>query len=224
MTTTDDTAATDDAATTAFAAQSLGDYLAAVASGAPTPGGGSVGGVAAALGAALGEMVCALTVGRASDDANRAAIERAHAALAASRSSLLGLAVADEAAYGAYRAASALPKGSDAERDARAAAVQTALARAIDVPLALTETVIEVLTALEVVARLGNRHALADARLGALLAQASARIALVNARGNAGMLTDRAAADRATSAADALERQFAERAAAVEQAAIARSR
>ena len=47
-----------------YVEKSLKDYIAEVASGAPTPGGGSVAALAASLGAALTSMVGNLTIGR----------------------------------------------------------------------------------------------------------------------------------------------------------------
>ena len=47
-----------------FSTLTLGDFLAATASKAPTPGGGAVAGVTVALGAALGQMVIEYTLGK----------------------------------------------------------------------------------------------------------------------------------------------------------------
>jgi len=197
-------------------------YAAAVASAAPTPGGGSVVAVVAALGAALGEMVCNLTIGRAADAEVEAELKAIVARLAALRSRLLGAAGEDEAAYRAYRAAAALPKGTESERAIRQAALQTALIGAADVPLAVAEACLRLAEALAPVARLGTRHALADAATGALLAEAALRGALLNVRGNADLIKDAAVAARYRRRADELETNGRAAAARVREIAASR--
>lgn len=193
----------------AFLDQPLGAYLDAVASGAPTPGGGSVGGVSAALGAALGEMVCNLTKPKAETPGLAielaAEIEDARARLANLRALAGVLALEDEGAYRQYRAASALARETSAEREQRVIAIQAALTIATDVPLRLAGSSLAVLETLETVARLGNRHALSDAMLAAHLARTAIDGALLNVRGNAAMLKDPAAAAAAQAVADRLE-------------------
>jgi formiminotetrahydrofolate cyclodeaminase len=183
----------------------LDDYLEAVASADPTPGGGSVVAIVAALGAALGAMVCNLTIGRpASSPAEsdlRATLDR----LTLLRHELRRAAADDESAYRRYRTASALPKGTTAERDTRMAAVQAALIDAADVPLTVATACLALLEALEPVARLGNLHALSDAETGALLADVALRGALLNVRGNARLLRDPLVSERYLQRATDLE-------------------
>ncbi len=202
--------------------RAIGRYLDAVGSAAPTPGGGSVGGVVAALGAALGEMVCALSASRPTAGADEI-LRQATNRLRTARDAALAAAGDDERAYAAYRAAVALPKGSDEQSVARRHALQAALRDATDVPLALAGASTDILAALEPIADIGTKHALADARLAAYLALAALKGALLNVRGNAGMLRDADAAARYRAAADRLERIGNERAEAVERIASARS-
>lgn len=186
-------------------APGLAEYAAAVASGEPTPGGGSVVAVVAALGAALGEMVGNLTFGRPADAAVEAELWGAVERLRTLRDGLLAAAPADEAAFRGYVAAAALPNGTEPERATRRDALQAALLGAADVPLAVARNAVEVATLLEPVARLGNRHALADAVVGVLLTEAARRGALLNVRGNARRLRDADAADRYRRRAEEVE-------------------
>jgi len=202
--------------------RAIGAYLDAVASREPAPGGGSVAGVVAALGAALGEMVVRLSEGKAAYAGAMPALEEARSRLSDASAAALAAAAADEAAYARYRAASDLPKGSDEERDARAAAVQAALVEATETPLRLCRACLAMLDGLAVVAAQGNRHALSDARLGAYLADAAVRGALLNVRGNAAMLKDDAVASGYRREADRIEAAAAEGVAQVEDAAAFR--
>jgi formiminotetrahydrofolate cyclodeaminase len=170
-------------------------YVEAVASGAPIPGGGSVGAVVAALAAALGEMVVNLTVGRpaqaAADDELRALQDR----LREARRRFLALAVEDEHAYGSYRAAAALPKAAAEEQAARADAMQAALIRSADVPARVAVGCVDLFPVLVRVVRTGNKHVLSDAHIAAILAEAAVRAAAVNVRVNAALIRDASRAD-----------------------------
>ena len=183
----------------------LAAYLDEVAAGTPAPGGGSVAAVVGALAAALGEMVANLTLDREKYAAAEATLGPARSRLSALRASLLESAEADEAAYQIYRDASRLPRNSDGEKAARTEAMQRALVAATDVPLGVARAAREIAEILEAVAREGNPHVRSDAALGALLAEAALRGALLNVRGNAAMLDDRALAASYLTDADLLE-------------------
>ncbi|MGH2614534.1 MAG: cyclodeaminase/cyclohydrolase family protein, partial [Thermomicrobiales bacterium] len=101
--------------------------------------------------------------------------------------------------------ASALPRGTDRETTARTDAMQRALIAATDVPLGVARAATEVATLLGAVARIGNPHVRSDAALGALLADAALRGALLNVRGNATQIRDRERAAAYLEKADRLE-------------------
>ena len=183
----------------------MADYLEAVASGEPTPGGGSVVAVVAALAAALGEMVCRLTLGRPAYAAAEPEIQSVLSVLAGSRERLLALAAADETAYRRYLAAIALPKATEDERSTRRAAVQAALVEAIEIPLAVATECVTLGERLVPVAQLGNRHALSDAAAAALLVEAALRGALLNVRANVSLLRDPDSGARYLGRANSLE-------------------
>jgi formiminotetrahydrofolate cyclodeaminase len=184
----------------------LSAYLDEVAAGTPAPGGGSVAAVVGALAAALGEMVANLTLGREKYTDAEATLRPARDRLSAMRASLLDAAAADEAAYQSYRDAASLPRVSDDEKSARNDAMQQALIVATDLPLAAARSARKVAEILQSVAREGNPHVRSDAALGALLAEAALRGALLNVRGNAAMLADRQLAAIYLTDADRLEK------------------
>ena len=81
--------------------------------------------------------------------------------------------------------------------------------------LRVARSAYEVAEILQSVARDGNPHVRSDAALGALLAEAALRGALLNVRGNAAMLKDRELAATYLTDADRLEeagREAAQRA------------
>jgi glutamate formiminotransferase/formiminotetrahydrofolate cyclodeaminase len=185
--------------------RTLRGYLEEVASGTPAPGGGSVAATVGALGAALGEMVVNLTLVRRQYANAAPVLEPVRHRLTVLREALADAAAADERAYAAYRAASALPRGSDGEKAARGEAMQQALLEATEVPLDVARAAAEVAELLETVAQIGNPSVRSDAALGALLAEAAVRGALLNARGNAALLRDRERADTFLADADLIE-------------------
>jgi len=74
---------------------SLGDYLEAVSSSMPTPGGGSVAAVVAALSAALGSMVTAISTKKSDNDQ----ITTLAAACSGFRETFLRLSAEDQSAF-----------------------------------------------------------------------------------------------------------------------------
>lgn len=171
--------------------QTLSDFVDSVASANPTPGGGTVSAVAGALAAALAAMVARLTVGRkkyADVDAEFKGIMTQAEDL---RARLVKLADADARAYGAVSAAYGIPKDRAAERTA---AIQHALLHASQVPLESLRACREVAALAVRCAEAGNRNAVSDAGVAAMLADAAASGAAYNVRINIVGMPDPAAA------------------------------
>ena len=168
----------------------LNAFISSLASGEPTPGGGSAAALAGALGAALAAMVGRLTAGRpkyaAVDEQMQSAIIEADSW----RDSLLALVDEDATAYDQVRAAYRLPKETVEQQSARAAAIQRALQGASRTPLATVEACLAVLRLAEQVVKSGNPNAATDGTVGALLAHAGLRGAVLNVRVNLGGIDD----------------------------------
>src|SRR5689334_12423352 len=81
--------------------QRVTDYLDALASAAPTPGGGSASALAAAMGAAMVVMACNLTVGREQFQAVEAELRAVQAQATAAQQDLAAAVDDDTAAYDA---------------------------------------------------------------------------------------------------------------------------
>jgi glutamate formiminotransferase/formiminotetrahydrofolate cyclodeaminase len=166
-------------------------FLAAVASADPVPGGGSVAAYAGALAAALTHMVTGLTLGKK----KYAAVESEIAVIASSAAALMekleGLVASDAVVYSAVSAAYKMPKGTDAEIDARKQAITTALLAAAEVPLETARACAGVVDLAFAVAEKGNSNAITDAGVAALLADAGCKGAAYNVRINVASLDDR---------------------------------
>jgi methenyltetrahydrofolate cyclohydrolase len=170
--------------------QPVSEFLAAVRSASPTPGGGSAAALAGALGASLVAMVAGLPKNTAAteEDAQRlrAAGERC-AALAADLERLVDV---DSAAYELVMAAYKRPKATDEDKAARTAAIQAAFREAIAAPLAVMRTSAAAAEQAVVVAGLGNPSAASDLEVGIELLNAALRGARLNVDVNLGSVKD----------------------------------
>jgi glutamate formiminotransferase / formiminotetrahydrofolate cyclodeaminase len=172
------------------AGPSLAGFTAAVASAAPTPGGGSVAAHVGTLAAALTQMVAGLTVGKpkfAAVDAEMRAVLGESSALAAKLSDLV---TRDADSYAAVSAAYKMPKEPEAAAAARREAIAQALMGAARVPLETAQICLRVAQLAATAASQGNPNAVSDAGVAALLAEAACRGAAYNVRINVAALTD----------------------------------
>ena len=169
-------------------------YARALASAAPTPGGGSASAVVGVLAASLASMVAHLT-GDSPKFAPLAPRMKALADEAARLSDAFLSAIdADVAAFDRVSAAYKLPKSTDAERAARSAAIQGALVGATDAPMRVVELGLQTSRLAMELVDAGNPNAISDAGCAALFAQAAARGAALNIRINVKGLKDTALA------------------------------
>ena len=165
--------------------RTIGAYLDALSSAAPTPGGGSAAGVSGALGCSLGAMVCGLTL-RHAESEDLVERERTCTEL---RAELLEFAEADERAYQAYRQAATLPRTSTEDRASRRLAVEAALVNAAEVPLQMATVGLNAIDTLRMIAQDGSRHALGDLVTAGYLIEAMIQGSLENVETNAQLMT-----------------------------------
>jgi formiminotetrahydrofolate cyclodeaminase len=163
---------------------SLEEFSARLAAGTPTPGGGSAAALAGSLGVSLVAMVCALTVGREGYREHDQALQAIASRATTLRRDLLALVDGDAAAYDDVMAALRLPKGTEAEKEARRAALRHANLGATEAPLAAAEACRAVLELAADLLPKGNRNARSDIGSAALLAGAGLQAALMNVRVN----------------------------------------
>lgn len=165
-------------------------YLDAVASSAPTPGGGSVVASVGATAAALGEMVCRISLEKTKDANIERNLRSAATTTADLRNQFLQLRLRDESAFAGYVSATSLPRDDDEEKAARRVAVESALIEAAAVPMAVAETCQRLLATLEIIAGLGSNNLLSDVEVALHLAEAVIRGALANVRVNLALMRD----------------------------------
>ncbi|OPZ84948.1 MAG: Methenyltetrahydrofolate cyclohydrolase [bacterium ADurb.Bin429] len=175
-----------------FLTEPVQSYLDALASGDSTPGGGSAAALSGALGAALLCMSARFTVGRekyaAFEPAAQAVLDEADSL----RPKLEALVEEDAAAYGNYRAASSMPKGTDDEKAKRRAALQEATKVSAQVPMAICRYTYRLLELAPALAENCNPYLVSDVVVATHMALCAFRSALINIRMNLGALEDQA--------------------------------
>lgn len=170
-----------------------------LASSDPVPGGGSASALAGAMGAALVHMVVELSVGRPAAAGHEATLTEIRTAADAWQFELLNFAELDARAYAAVVVARRLPRESERERGTRAAELAAAIREATRVPLATAKAASEVLELAGRLAPIGNRNAITDVGVAALMAVTAVRGAALNVQINLPSVTDEALRDEAAS-------------------------
>jgi formiminotetrahydrofolate cyclodeaminase len=187
-----------------YAQIALADLLDAFASNEPVPGGGSAAALAGAVGASLLIMVAGLPKTRTGAPEEAADLAEASARLRPLRDTLASLVERDSAAYTAVLEAMRLPKATDADREARRAAIEEAMRGAIDVPMDTMRACQQAVRGAVIVARNGNTNAATDTGTAVLLLMAGLRGAALNVDVNVKNLADAAFVERVSAERDQL--------------------
>lgn len=172
--------------------RSVQSFLDELAGKASTPGGGSAAAIMGAMGAALVSMVANFTVGKKGYEAVEGDMRQVLRSSEALRTQLTEMIKADMDAFDRVMAAYGMPRDTDAQKAARAEAVQAALKTAADVPLACARLSAEIIKLTAAVAAKGNRNVISDAGVAALSAEAALRSAALNVLVNVNAIKDEA--------------------------------
>jgi formiminotetrahydrofolate cyclodeaminase len=160
----------------------------AAASDSPTPGGGSIAAISGALGMSLVLMSLEITRAKASHDELDAVTNEGRALLSA----LSAHADRDVLVFDRYRAALALPKTTDVERERRTTTLQKAILAATQVPLTAAEDCFRGLAYAENAARLVQKNVISDLLGGSDILHGALRSVLRNVTINLPSLRDEA--------------------------------
>lgn len=166
------------------------------ASESPAPGGGSISAYAGALGAALGTMVANLSSHKAGWDDKWQYFSDIAAEGQKLMARLLHLVDEDTNAFNKIMDVFAMPKSTDAEKTARAKAMEEATLYATQIPLETMKASLEVFPIVKLMAKEGNPNSVSDAGVGALVARAAVHGAYLNVKINASGLKNREVADK----------------------------
>jgi glutamate formiminotransferase/formiminotetrahydrofolate cyclodeaminase len=163
-------------------------------------------------------MVAGLPRTRSGSDADRRALAATLESLRDVRAQLAGTIDADAGAYDRVVSAYRLPKGTDEEKSQRAAAIQSAMRGAIDVPLEVMRLSVLALEAAQTVALHGHAAAASDLGVAIALLNCGVRGARLNVDINLTGIKDETYASGAAGEVDRLAHAAATLAEAAEAA------
>jgi glutamate formiminotransferase/formiminotetrahydrofolate cyclodeaminase len=197
----------------------LGAFIDDVAAGSLTPGGGSVAAYAGALSAALGKLVCNLTLGKRKYEDVEMEVRDVFDQLEQLDADLRAAVAEDADSQERLTEVMQLPRGSEAERLARTGAIEEATKGLVSLRLRVAEGAMEALDLLDELAEVGNPVAYADLSVGAQLALTAIRGAAYQVFSNLSLISEedfthqrRAELDeliaRGQEVADAIEERF----------------
>ena len=162
----------------------LRDYCDVLASSEPAPGGGSTAALSGVLGASLTMMVVNLSVGKKTyeglDEHIKEAFMKEFDNVKALQKELTGLVDEDTQAFNKFMEAMKLPKDTEEQKKVRGEKMQEASLYALQVPLKTAESCFNLLKNQTSIAKYGNKNAVSDVGVGALLALSGLEGAVLN--------------------------------------------
>jgi len=162
----------------------LREFASAVSLDCPTPGGGSVAALCAALSASLSAMVANLTFGKKGYEEVSEEMKDAASKAQKLKEDLLAAVDEDTRAFNKVMEAFGLPKGSEEQTKEKEAAIESATKQATLVPLGVLERCVPLLELAVLAAQKGNRNSLSDAGVAGLIGEAAAIGAFYNVKIN----------------------------------------
>lgn len=181
------------------------EFLEKTASNAPVPGGGSVAALSAGVAAALTEMVANLTVGKKGYEDAEEEMKEVIKKGSSYRHQFVEDIDKDSDAFNEVMAAFKLPKETDEDKEARKNAIQAGTKSATLVPLQVAKDAFEMMELIEKVVERGNKNAVTDGAVAAMMARTAVLSALYNVKINLGSIKDAAFVEGVTKEMEELE-------------------
>ena len=183
-------------------------FVEELASKAPVPGGGGASALVAAVGAALGNMVGSLTVGKKKYADVQEDILALKAETDKLQAELLALVERDAEVFEPLSRAYGLPKETPEEQAEKTRVMEAALKEACDVPLAVMEKCGRAIELHREFAAKGTLLAISDVGVGVAFCKAALQGASLNVFINTKAMQDRAHAEDTNRRAHALLAQY----------------
>lgn len=186
-------------------------FIKALSSKAPVPGGGGASALAGAIGTALASMVGNLTSGKKKYAEYQPDIERILEEAERLTTKLLQLIEEDAAVFEPLSKAYGLPKGTPEELAHKEEVMEGALYEASLVPLRIMETAVEAIRLQEELSVKGSVLAISDVGVGAKLLEAALQGASLNVYINTKLMKNREQAEELNQRAEAFIQEGVER-------------
>ncbi len=184
------------AASASSASEAGPSFIEQLAAPTPTPGGGSAGAYAGAMGAGLVAMVAGLTIGKKKYAEVEAEMQAIRVMAEKLRKELTQAVDDDASSFEVLMATFKLPKDTDEQKAKRDNAITQSTLNAAHIPLHVSEDAVKVMELALKCAKHGNVNAISDAMSGFAMARASLTAAGYNVRININTLADRSLGSR----------------------------
>lgn len=193
----------------------IAHFVELLASKEPTPGGGGASAVVGATGAALGNMLASLTLGKKRYANVEDRVRDISANLQRISEELLQQVSKDAQAFTPLSQAYKLPHATQEELAYKTKTMEAALVHACEPPLHIMRLCCEAVVYVEEISLIGSRLALSDAGAGASLLSSALKAASLNIFINTALMKNRDQADQLAHEATVLMEQGCRRADAV---------
>lgn len=190
----------------------LREFSSELASNKPVPGGGGTSALVASLGAALGQMVGNLTLGKEKFKDVEPEIIGLIEEMDKLRKQLELLVDKDAEVFAPLAEAYKMKAETEAEKAERSALIEENLVKAAEAPLEVMEICAQAIELQQEFAEKGSKMAISDAGVGVLLCKAGLKSAALNVYINTASMKDRALADAMAEKADKLIEIYSKRA------------
>jgi formiminotetrahydrofolate cyclodeaminase len=184
------------------------EYIAALASKEPVPGGGGTSALVGAIGIALGNMVGSLTLGKKKYAGVQDDIIALKLEADALQNELISLIQRDAEVFEPLSQAYGLPKGTEQEKAEKARVMEKALKACCEVPLEIMRACAKAIDLQEEFAKKGSVIAISDAGCGVICCKAAMQAASLNVFINTKSMEDRALSDTFNEEANSLLERY----------------
>jgi len=172
----------------------VNNFVNELASNSPAPGGGSVAALAACLATSLSSMVFNLTVGKKAyneyDDKIKEQINNALKEAELNKNLFITLMDKDTEEFMALMSSFKLPKTTEDEKKLRSEKIQEGYKGALDIPYEVAKQAFKTYNNIYIACSYGNKNAISDAGVAALLLQAAIESAVLNVKINLTCIKD----------------------------------
>lgn len=191
-----------------FPEMSCNQFVEALGSKAPVPGGGGASALVGAVATALGNMVGSLTVGKKKYADVEPLMYEMMAKCDSLQRELLALMERDADVFAPLAKAYGMPRETPEEQEKRAKVMAVALANACEVPMKIMEKCCAALELISVFAEKGSALAISDAGAAAVLCKGALQAASLNVLINTKEMEDRELAEKLNAQANAMLEKY----------------
>lgn len=170
--------------------KSVREFIDQTSQNCPVPGGGSIAALSAASAAALVSMVASLTIGKKGYEDSELEMKEIYEEANKYKEKFIGYIDEDSDAFHKVMDAFKLPKNNDEEKAARKETIQNALKYAAETPYKIAENAYKLMEYSEKVVVNGNKNAVTDGAVSAMMARGAVLSALYNVKINLSSIKD----------------------------------